>query len=30
VIAQDPKVFASKVGRAARVEILEPGGSFAF
>jgi L-ascorbate metabolism protein UlaG (beta-lactamase superfamily) len=30
VIAQDPEVFRTKVGDAARVEVLEPGGSYEF
>ena len=30
VIAQDPKAFKKRVGSAAQVEILEPGGSFSF
>ena len=30
VIAQDPEAFRARVGDTARVEIVEPGGSFAF
>jgi L-ascorbate metabolism protein UlaG (beta-lactamase superfamily) len=30
VIAQDPRAFAERVGSTARVEILEPGGSYEF